>query len=172
MLTRHQIEELLSESDSEAEERKLDHESSLEDFEILSDEGSVTYIGISEGESICSDAQPFSVPPQEEDPSSGFLSKDKKTIWYDKCFSSLVGRKRDENVITTTPGPTQYAIARVIDIKSTFELFMTKDMQTIIITMTNIEGNFHRIFENFAHYKLIYTLLHRYQSVWRSLEGN
>lgn len=78
MLTRHQIEELLSESDSEAEERKLDHESSLEDFEILSDEGSVTYIGISEGESICSDAQPFSVPPQEEDPSSGFLSKNKK----------------------------------------------------------------------------------------------
>lgn len=149
MLTRRQIEELLSESDNEAEEGRLDHESSLEDFEILSDEGSVTNIAISEGESVCSDEEEFSVPAQE-DPSSGFLSKDKKTVWYDKCIGSLVGRKRDENVITTTPGPTQYAIARVTDIKSTFELFMTKEMQTIIITMTNIEGNFHRIFQNFT----------------------
>ncbi|XP_031162809.1 piggyBac transposable element-derived protein 4-like [Sander lucioperca] len=39
-----------------------------------------------------------------------------------------------------SPGPTEYAATRVRDILSAFELFVTRHIQEIVVTATNIEG--------------------------------
>ncbi|XP_035772477.1 uncharacterized protein LOC102793740, partial [Neolamprologus brichardi] len=38
------------------------------------------------------------------------------------------------------PGPTQYAISRVDDLKSSFQLFLPESIEGIILEMTNLEG--------------------------------
>ncbi|CAJ1084167.1 piggyBac transposable element-derived protein 4-like [Xyrichtys novacula] len=50
------------------------------------------------------------------------------------------GRKRVENIIKMTPGPTRYATSRVDDIKSSFQLFLPESIEGIILDMTNLEG--------------------------------
>lgn len=133
------MEELMNQSSDESSDESSDA-SSGEEYEILSDGRSGTDVNVSDGESISSGEDLEAREEDEEEPSSGFISKDKKITWYDKPIRELVGRNRAENVISTTPGPTRYAIARVDDIKSSFELFITKEMQALIIKMTNIEG--------------------------------
>lgn len=129
-INRRPLEENLSQSEDESETNSIDGASSDEEFQILSDNEFETNMNISDEES-------------EEEPPSSFISKDGKLTWYKNPDRSWVGRKSEENVISTPPGPTLYAVNRVSDIESSFELFMTKGMQDIIINMTNIEGRCH-----------------------------
>lgn len=66
-------------------------------------------------------------------------SKDKKITWSLQPFPQT-GRASSANIINVTPGPTRYAIARVSDIKSSFLVMMNDNIQSIVVEMTNIEG--------------------------------
>ncbi|XDV25949.1 hypothetical protein PO909_029773 [Leuciscus waleckii] len=70
-----------------------------------------------------------------------FQSKNGEIIWSSSPPLQTAGRARAEEIITKTPGPTRYAIARSEDVKSTFELYFPHSIQTILVTMTNMEGN-------------------------------
>lgn len=60
------------------------------------------------------------------------------------CWSSVPhdvhGRAAAANVIKMTPGITRFAVTRVSDIKTCFELFMPLSLKRVIIAMTNLEG--------------------------------
>lgn len=113
--------------------------SSYSDFEdaILSDNRSDSEVFISDGESEASEVD-FNMSTNN----ISYLSKDNKIVWHKEPSNSYKGRLGAENVLRTKPGPTQFATARVTDIKSSFELFISKEIETIIIEMTNIEGRF------------------------------
>ncbi len=38
------------------------------------------------------------------------------------------------------PGPTTYACARITDVKSTWDLFLTDELLQLIVQYTNLEG--------------------------------
>ena len=50
------------------------------------------------------------------------------------------GRLSAEIVIRMTQGPTRYAISRIDNIKSCFDLLLIESIQMILINMTNLEG--------------------------------
>ncbi|XP_037533781.1 piggyBac transposable element-derived protein 4-like [Nematolebias whitei] len=50
------------------------------------------------------------------------------------------GREAAENVMKMTPGITRFAVTRVSDIKTCFDLFMPLSLKKVIIAMTNLEG--------------------------------
>ncbi|XP_037553572.1 piggyBac transposable element-derived protein 4-like [Nematolebias whitei] len=50
------------------------------------------------------------------------------------------GREAAENVMKMTPGITRFALTRVSDIKTCFDLFMPLSLKKVIIAMTNLEG--------------------------------
>lgn len=66
-------------------------------------------------------------------------SKNKKITWSLQPFPQT-GRASSANIINVTPGPTRYAITRVSDIKSSFLVMMNDNIQSIVVEMTNIEG--------------------------------
>ncbi|KAJ8402480.1 hypothetical protein AAFF_G00365630 [Aldrovandia affinis] len=74
-----------------------------------------------------------------------FISKDKKMSWSSIPYETH-GKAQAENIIRMTPGPTRFAISRVQDIKSAFELFIPESIQKILIDMTNMEGR--RVFKD------------------------
>lgn len=68
-----------------------------------------------------------------------YLSKD-KLIQY-RSDPPLQTRKRSsKDILNLTPGPTRYATSRIHDGLSVFRLFVTKDIEKIIIMNSNIEG--------------------------------
>ncbi|KAL4008155.1 hypothetical protein ACER0C_002007 [Sarotherodon galilaeus] len=67
--------------------------------------------------------------PEEQAPEETFKSKSGYLFWS----SSLQDRGG-------SPGPTQYAISHVDDIKSSFQLFLPESIEGIILEMTNLEG--------------------------------
>ncbi|XP_037550296.1 piggyBac transposable element-derived protein 4-like [Nematolebias whitei] len=50
------------------------------------------------------------------------------------------GREAAENVMKMTPGITRFALTRVSDIKTCFDLFMPLSLKKVIIALTNLEG--------------------------------
>ena len=66
-------------------------------------------------------------------------SKDKNITWSLEPFSQT-GRASSANIRKLTPGPIRYAIARVSDIKSSFQVMMNDNIQSIVVEMNNIEG--------------------------------
>uniref|UniRef100_A0A671XA56 PiggyBac transposable element-derived protein domain-containing protein n=1 Tax=Sparus aurata TaxID=8175 RepID=A0A671XA56_SPAAU len=76
---------------------------------------------------------------EEEAPEVTFQSKGGNLLWYSSS-QDRGGRARDENIIKMTPGPTRYAISRVDEIKSSFQLFLPASIEEIILEMTNLEG--------------------------------
>ncbi|XP_051783376.1 piggyBac transposable element-derived protein 4-like, partial [Erpetoichthys calabaricus] len=61
-------------------------------------------------------------------------------IFWSSVPHDVHGRAAAANVIKMTPGITRFALTRVSDIKTCFELFMPLSLKRIIITMTNLEG--------------------------------
>ncbi|KAJ8384204.1 hypothetical protein AAFF_G00207520 [Aldrovandia affinis] len=75
--------------------------------------------------------------PEEESPEVTFPSKDGNLLWYS---TSLDRRARANKIVSMTPGPTRYAVSRVDDIKSSFQLFLTESIEKTILAVTNLEG--------------------------------
>ena len=79
---------------------------------------------------------------EEEDPAEteeNFLSKNETLIWSSITPSD---RRRMSTAVRVTShhGPTLYAVSRIDDIKSTFDLFLPKPIEEIVLAMTNKEG--------------------------------
>ncbi|XP_056102977.1 piggyBac transposable element-derived protein 4-like [Rhinichthys klamathensis goyatoka] len=91
---------------------------------------------------VIEDHQPSEDDSEEEGPrcDPSFTSKNGEIIWSSSPPLQTPGRARAEEIIRRTPGPTRYAISRAEDIKSTFELYFPRSIQTILVTMTNMEG--------------------------------
>lgn len=134
-LSLSQINNILSDTDSE-ENLFASAGSDSEEDEVLSDNRSVNQLSIPDGESLASDIEEnVEISSQQTYP-----SKDGKYMWSEKSDRSSAGRYSTENILNTVPGPTQYAISRVTNIKSAFELFIPPDVEKIIIEMSNTEG--------------------------------
>ncbi|XP_059209533.1 piggyBac transposable element-derived protein 4-like [Centropristis striata] len=73
-----------------------------------------------------------------------WTSKDGKIKWSTSPHQSR-GRLSSSNVIKMTPGPTRFAVTRVDDIESAFQLFISPPIEKIILDMTNLEGR--RVFQ-------------------------
>ncbi|XP_061878322.1 piggyBac transposable element-derived protein 4-like [Entelurus aequoreus] len=80
------------------------------------------------------------VPVNTGTPADIFLSKNGKLSWS-PAPRQRQGRLSAGNVIKMVPGPTRYAISRVQDIKSAFELLMTPSIENHVLLMTNLEGS-------------------------------
>lgn len=91
-----------------------------------------------EGEEAEEEA-PEGEEPQGEEPEVTFQSKNGNLLWYSSP-QERGGRVREENIVRMTPGPTRYAISRVDDIKSSFQLFLPESIERIVLDMTNLEG--------------------------------
>ncbi|XP_049323545.1 piggyBac transposable element-derived protein 4-like [Astyanax mexicanus] len=81
----------------------------------------------------------------EEDPdvtdAQGEVFKSKKgDISWLSSPPQTQARAPMENILRMTPGPTRYAVSHAQDIKSTFELFFPRPIQSILLEMTNMEG--------------------------------
>ena len=113
--------ESADEEDSEAEMEEM---SEVEDYTCYDEEESST------------DEEEM----EEEDAAEEeyFQSKDEKLIWSSTPPSD--GRMLTAERETSSHGPTAYARSRISDIKSTFELFLPKPIEQIVLNMTNKEG--------------------------------
>ncbi|XP_029995668.1 piggyBac transposable element-derived protein 4-like isoform X2 [Sphaeramia orbicularis] len=75
----------------------------------------------------------------EAAPAERFKSKNGKIFWS-SVPHDVHGREAAASVIKMTPGITRFAVTRVRDIKTCFELFMPLSLKRVIIAMTNLEG--------------------------------
>ena len=91
-----------------------------------------------EGEEAEEEA-PEGEEPQGEEPEVTFQSKNGNLLWHSSP-QERGGRVREENIVRMTPGPTRYAISRVDEIKSSFQLFLPESIERIVLDMTNLEG--------------------------------
>lgn len=73
---------------------------------------------------------------EEEASEVTFQSKGGNLLWYSSS-QDKGGRARVENIVRMRPGPTRYAISRVDDVRSSFQLFLPESMEDIILDMTN-----------------------------------
>ncbi|XP_021162792.2 piggyBac transposable element-derived protein 3 isoform X1 [Fundulus heteroclitus] len=73
-----------------------------------------------------------------------WTSKDGNIKWSTSPQSR--GRPSSANVIKMTPGPTRFAITRIDEIHSAFQLFISPPIERIILEMTNLEGR--RVFQD------------------------
>ncbi|XP_028432779.1 piggyBac transposable element-derived protein 4-like [Perca flavescens] len=71
-----------------------------------------------------------------EDPGSGWIGRNGK-VWFSTNAETTPFLQPARGV---TPGPTCYAIARVQNIDSVFNLFFTEEMIDLIVSMTNLHG--------------------------------
>jgi len=77
----------------------------------------------------------------DEDPDT-YLSKNGRISWT----SSPPSGKHSKAALQMRPGITRYACSHAEDIKSTFQLFLTEEIQEIVLRMTNVEGR--RVYAN------------------------
>ncbi|KAI5087140.1 dual specificity protein phosphatase 26 isoform X1, partial [Silurus meridionalis] len=87
------------------------------------------------------DFKPASTPSttseeDSEDPGSGWIGRNGQ-VWSSNNGETAPFTQPARGV---TAGPTRYAIARVGDIQSSFDLFFTSEMLDLIVSMTNIYG--------------------------------
>ncbi|XP_068435159.1 piggyBac transposable element-derived protein 4-like [Clinocottus analis] len=75
----------------------------------------------------------------EAAPAERFKSKNGKICWS-SVPHVVQDRAAAANVIKMTPGITRFAVTRVSDIRTCFELFMPSSLKRVIIAMTNLEG--------------------------------
>ena len=71
-----------------------------------------------------------------EDPGSGWIGRNGE-VWF-STNAETTPFLQPARVVT--PGPTHYAIARVQNIDSVFNLFFTEEMIDLIVSMTNLHG--------------------------------
>ncbi|XP_056092518.1 piggyBac transposable element-derived protein 4-like [Rhinichthys klamathensis goyatoka] len=71
-----------------------------------------------------------------------YMSKNGSICWT----SSPPPAKHSQTALQMRPGITRYACSHAEDIKSTFELFLTEEIQSIVLRMTNVEGR--RVYAN------------------------
>ncbi|KAL7388235.1 hypothetical protein ABVT39_009596 [Epinephelus coioides] len=84
-------------------------------------------------------SSPSSLTEDEEEPvepESGWTGKNGE-VWFPTNTETTYFTLPTRGV---TPGPTRYAIVRVSNIESTFDLFFTEDMIELLVDMTNLQG--------------------------------
>nr|XP_033504757.1 piggyBac transposable element-derived protein 4-like [Epinephelus lanceolatus] len=84
-------------------------------------------------------SSPSSLTEDEEEPvepESGWTGKNGE-VWFPTNTETTHFTLPTRGV---TPGPTCYAIVRVSNIESTFDLFFTEDMIELLVDMTNLQG--------------------------------
>ncbi|KAG8232219.1 hypothetical protein J437_LFUL011963 [Ladona fulva] len=110
---------LLNASDSEEEVSEEENHTSDDSFQRTSESDSYT---------SDSDIERYNVQ-----------SEDKKITWSEKPFPQH-GRASCANILKSTPGPTRYAICRVDNVRSSFEIILNTNLKDIVLKMSNIEG--------------------------------
>jgi len=118
----------------------------------LIEEGVVTLLNASDSEEDISEEENHtsndSIHPtsesdcdtsDSEDDRDDVQSKDRKITWSAEHFPQH-GRTSSANIIKLTPGPTRYAISRIDDIRSSFQVIMNNNLSDIVLKMTNVEG--------------------------------
>ncbi|XP_058235984.1 activating transcription factor 7-interacting protein 1 isoform X4 [Hemibagrus wyckioides] len=85
-----------------------------------------------------SSSSPASTEGEEdsEDPGSKWIGRNGE-VWFS---TNVETAPFSEPTSDMTPGPTLYAIAKVQDVASTFNLFFTEEMIDLIVSMTNLHG--------------------------------
>ena len=68
-----------------------------------------------------------------------YLSKD-KSIQYRSVPPTQTDKWTSKDILNLTPGPTRYATSRIRDELSAFRLFITENIEKIVIMNSNIEG--------------------------------
>lgn len=124
------------ESESESDEDFEDGESVDDDYDDPDYEAE-REDEISDIESIRSNS---SADGSESETLDGIWSKDKKIFWQFQPQIESQARVASENIIPDRPGVTQYAVARIHDKRSTFDLFFTDAMKKSIVEYTNKNG--------------------------------
>ena len=74
-----------------------------------------------------------------QDDRDSVQSKDGKITWNAEPFPQH-GRTSSANIIKLIPGPTRYAISRIDDTRSSFQVVMNNNLSDMVLKMTNIEG--------------------------------
>ncbi|XP_058252363.1 piggyBac transposable element-derived protein 4-like [Hemibagrus wyckioides] len=91
------------------------------------------------GSSASSSSSPAPSTEGEEDakdPGSGWIGRN-GLVWFSTNEETLCFSQPARGV---TPGPTRYAIVRVQNVVSAFDLFITEEMIDLIVRMTNLHG--------------------------------
>ncbi|KAM4016931.1 LOW QUALITY PROTEIN: piggyBac transposable element-derived protein 4-like [Anomaloglossus baeobatrachus] len=97
-----------------------------------------------------SDQSDEEVTSAEAAPAERFKSKSGKISWS-AVPPDIHGRADAANVIKMTPGITRFAVTRVSDIKTCFDLFMPLSIKKVIIAMTNLRKKVHGNMWNDLH---------------------
>eukprot|EP00064_Thunnus_orientalis_P011091 superscaffoldBa00001567_g11121 len=71
---------------------------------------------------------------EKEDP--GWKSRNGQIVWSPSHAETL----RYFPATALTPGPTRYAIARISNVKSCFDLLITEEITQLLVDMTNLQG--------------------------------
>ena len=79
------------------------------------------------------------VTDAEAAPAESIQSKNGNIRWS-TVPPDVHGRTAAANIIKMTPGVTRFAVTRVSDIKTCFDLFLPLSLKKVIIAMTNLEG--------------------------------
>lgn len=116
----------LQDLSSETEVSELSEEESDMEFEVESDP------------STSSDAPPDSEEDTEDpaQPASEWTSKNGQ-IWVPSNTETTHYVPAARGLV---PGPTRYAITRIHNMESSFDLFFTAEIFDIIVNMTNLQG--------------------------------
>ncbi|KAL7840993.1 hypothetical protein SRHO_G00246840 [Serrasalmus rhombeus] len=129
--------------DSDVEEEISEMEDSSEPEDNAIDDPDCQFSHDDEDSEDESTSVPSTDENQETQQSSStegiWTSKDDKIKWSTSPHQSR-GRLLSSNVIKMTPGPTRFAVTRVDDIESAFQLFISPAIENIILDMTNLEG--------------------------------
>ncbi len=115
-----------------------DPSSELQD--VLSSPSDTTDSGESDPDFVVapSSSSPASTEGEEdsEDPEPGWIGRNGE-VWFSTNMETTPFLQPARGV---TPGPTRYAIARVQNVDSVFNLFFTEEMIDLIVSMTNLHG--------------------------------
>lgn len=137
-LSAHDVIHQIFDSETSEEEEMQDASCSEDVSEEEGTTESATELETTDEELSSSDEGPAEV-------TVSFWSKD-GTLSWSSSPPMRQGRFSSENVMKMKPGLTRYAISRIDDIQSCFNLFVTEPIENIVISMTNLEGR--RVFKD------------------------
>ncbi|XP_041792004.1 piggyBac transposable element-derived protein 4-like [Chelmon rostratus] len=117
-------------------EEEIDEEEPAEEEEEVSEEENITE---NDEDYAPTDEEESSDEEEPADTENHFQSKNGNVVWSSIPPTDrrrMLGAERERS----PRGPTRYAISRADSIKSTFHLFMSEEIEEVVLQMTNKEG--------------------------------
>ncbi|XP_048855477.1 uncharacterized protein LOC125726490 [Brienomyrus brachyistius] len=69
-----------------------------------------------------------------------FPSRKSEITWTTRAEDRAAGRLPARHILRTPPGPTRQCVSQAGDIISAFKAFLPRSIESIVVSMTNIEG--------------------------------